>query len=318
MIDPAWKAWYRAQHELRCLQPGTEFEKYATAVLSRLHPDFLNPDPMGSLGDGGCDGLAENGTILYACYGQNATTSVDQKTKNKLESDFSRAVNNWLTFTTWRFVTNAAVGPTPTKRLLELQQEHAIGTQRPLTIELWKAPEDFWWNAVSKLTAAQLDELIPGVPHAQNVELRDLVELINSLSFSDADAIDRLEPIKPVPASKMGFNRLPMMTREEFNEGRLLAPRIDKWFAEQDDPGLRDAKARRFNSIYREALKTTSDVREIMRLIYGALGGQDFDLSTKRANAVYAVTAYFFDSCDIFEEPPDEEVGGDPQYVASH
>lgn len=311
MIDSAWKAWYRAQHDLRCRASGETFEGYATGVLARLHDDYLNPDPMGTLGDGGCDGLAENGSILYACYGQRATTGVDQKTKDKLEADFARGCANWPTFTMWRFVTNSQFGPTPTASLVALRKRHEEGTERPLILELWRAPDDLWWKAVDKLTPAQLDEIMPGVPHAQDVELADLVELIESLTVINGQVDDLLDPIRPVPSTKMDFNKLPETTRAEFNEGRLLSPRIDKWFAEQTDPALRDAKAQRFRSIYQEARQTTTDVREIVRYIYGALGGQDFDMSTKRANAVYAVTAYFFDSCDIFEEPPMGYSGGE-------
>lgn len=318
LIDSAWKAWYRAQHDLCCRSSGETFEKYATSVLERLHADYLNPDPMGKLGDGGCDGIAENGTILYACYGQRATTAMDQKTKDKLDGDFARGYASWGSFTIWRFVTNSQFGPTPTTRLMELRQEHGAETRRPLTLELWKAPDDLWWNAVNKLTPAQLDEIIPGVPHAQNVELSDLVELIESLTVSNDDGSDHLDSIRPVPSSKMDFNQLPGTTRAEFNEGRLLSARIDKWFAAQPEPALRDMKARRFRALYDHARQTTTDVREIVRSIYGALGGQDFDMSTQRANAVYAVTAYFFDSCDIFEEPPCGSLGGEVKNVASY
>ena len=37
----------------------------------------------------------------------------------------------------------------------------------------------------------------------------------------------------PVSSTKMDFNRLPRTTRTEFDEGRLLSLRIDKWFAGQ-------------------------------------------------------------------------------------
>ena len=93
----------------------------------------------------------------------------------------------------------------------------------------------------------------------------------------------------------MDFNNLPDTTRAEFNTGRLLSARIDKWFSEQAGPRLRDEKAKRFQFIYQDARQATTDVREIVRRVYGALGGQDFDLSTKRSNDVYAVTAYFFE-----------------------
>jgi hypothetical protein len=309
MFDPAWKFWYRAQHERRCNASGEAFEKYVTAVLSLLHTDFINPDPMGTLGDGGCDGLADNGAILYACYGQRATTDIDRKTKDKLKADFARGCSSWPGFKTWRFVTNAPFGPNPAKALIALQTLHTPGTKRPVTLELWKAPDDLWRNAVNKLTASQLDEIMPGVPHAKNVELSDLVELIENLETIDGQDADHLEKIKPVPSTKMDFNQLPAITRAEFNEGRILSPRIDRWFTEQSVPELRDAKATSFRKIYQQARQTTNDVREIVRRIYVALGGQDFDSSTPRANAVYAVTVYFFDSCDIFEEPPADYVG---------
>lgn len=262
MIDSAWKPWYRAQHDRRCLAPGQAFEDYATAILSRLHSDYVNPDPMGTLGDGGCDGLAEGGTILYACYGQRAKTNVDQKTKDKLEADFARALASWSTFTTWRFVTNASFGPTPTASLLALRQQHGSASQRPLTLEVWKAPEGLWWKAVNKLTPEQLDEIIPGVPHSQNVELSDLVELIDTLEAPDGQESKVLDSIRPVPSTKMDYNRLPETTRAEFNEGRLLSRRIDRWFAEQAEPDLRDSKARRFRMIYEGARRSTNDVRD--------------------------------------------------------
>ena len=205
----------------------------------------------------------------------------------------------------------------PTKSVLALRAQHAPGSQRPILIEIWKA-DDLWWKAVNKLTLAQLDEVIPGVPHAQNVELADLVHLILSLEDIDGAGPDHIESIRPVPSTKLEFNNLPETTRAELYAGRLLSSRIDKWFSEQANPELRDEKAQRFRVIYQEARQATQDVREIVRRIYGALGGQDFDLSTKRANAVYAVTAYFFDSCDIFEEPPVEHDRDELHDVASH
>ena len=313
MIDSAWKQWYHAKHVERCRASGDAFEAYVTAVLARLHPDFVNPDPMGSFGDGGSDGLAVDGTILYACYGQRAKTGIEEKVTEKLASDFARGVANWPTFTTWRFVTNSPFGPKATAMLTALRDQHGHESGRPLTLELWRSPDepdDLWWKAVSKLTREQLAEIIPGVPHAQNVELKDLVSLIEALEMAPQEAAERLESIHPVPSTKMDFNQLPQTTQTEFNEGRLLSIRIDEWFAKQADPQLRDAKARTFRAIYDEARRTTDDVREIVRAVYGELGGSDFDYSTPRANAVYAVTVYFFDSCDIFEEPPSDHEGG--------
>lgn len=317
MIDPAWKSWYRAKHDQRCQASGEAFETYVAQLLSRFHRDFMNPSPMGPNGDGGCDGVADGGATLYACYGQRATTGIDQKTKQKLESDFARALECWDCFTKWRFVTNAPLGPMPIKSVIDLRKRHGPETERPVKIEVWRTDE-LWHKVAATLTFEQLDEVIPGVPHVGHVELADLVDLIQSLEQVGGSIPDNNVHIRPVPSTKMDFNQLPDTTRAEFNEGRLLSARIDRWFSQQSNPAMRDEKAQRFRAIYHEARRATTDVREIVRRVYGALGGQDFDLSTKRANAVYAVTAYFFDSCDIFEEPPDTYDGSEVAYVVAN
>ena len=49
--------------------------------------------------------------------------------------------------------------------------------------------------------------------------------------------------ILPVPANKMDFNNLPLGSRLEFNSGRLMAPRIQKWYADASDPARARADA---------------------------------------------------------------------------
>jgi hypothetical protein len=79
-------------------------------VLARFHRDFINPTPAGSLGDGGSDGLAESGSILYACYGSRAQHDAERKLAHKIQGDFARGLASWDTFVSWRFVTNACDG----------------------------------------------------------------------------------------------------------------------------------------------------------------------------------------------------------------
>lgn len=308
MIDSAWKYWYRAMHDQRCCASGEDFENYVAQILNRFHDDYMNPDPMGRLGDNGCDGAADNGNIIYACYGSRAITDIDRKTTNKIEKDFARFIENWSDATTWRFITNSPIGPTTTKAIIKLRKEYGPESARPVRIEVWTS-DDLWWEAAEKLTWEQLNQVIPGAPHSSDVELSDLVQVIESLDEAEVDLSTEVEPIVPVPATKMDYNRLHEATRLEFNGGRRLSPRIDRWFAEQPDPQLRDEKAKRFKIIYRQARQATSNPFEIAHTIYAAVGGPNFQCDAKRANAVYAVTVYFFDSCEIFETPPAEFSG---------
>ncbi len=310
LLTANWREWYRARHQQECFKSGKPFEDYVASVLRWYHGDFVNPNPTGTLGDGGCDGLAEAGTILYACYGQRPGRDAERELANKINSDFLRALGEWRTFTTWIFVTNAPIGPLATAAITAHQQAHGAGSSRPLTI-LVMTPDDLWVRVVSTLAQTVLDDLFPGAPGTANVELADLVPLLETLNRAAAASSGA---ILPVPPEKMDFNRIPEATRAEFNVGRLLATRVESWYASSSDPGLYDAHAERFRQIYVEARAITADPGEIVERLYVSISGPNPRMDAKRAHAAYAVVSFFFDACAIFERPADETVSS----VASH
>jgi hypothetical protein len=310
MLHAGWKDWYHLKHREKAALPGTPFENYVESVLLRFHDDFLNPTPAGVLGDGGSDGLADSGSILYACYGSNAKKDTERKLEKKIAGDFSRGLSSWESFTTWRFVTNANVGPECLKQLTTLQTVHGEDSKRPLSIRLWGV-EKLWLEVVSSFSADYMNELFPGAPGLANLQLNDLVPLLDALT-GEASPLDGGSGISPVPYGKVEFNELPPSNRMELNSGRMFAPRIDSWFAESAQPDLHDTNAARFRAIYEEHKLVTNDPGPLLERIYVAVGGSDFRLDLTRADAVYAVVAYFFDECHIFEEPPvDYVIAGD-------
>lgn len=302
LITANWREWYKVQHQSKCYQSGSAFEDYVSSVLSRFHDDFINPDPAGQLGDGGCDGLASSGTIFYAVYGQRPGRNAERELTKKINSDFARGLSSqWEYFHTWKFVTNAPVGPHAAKAITELQQEHGPYSNRPLTIRLVKS-EDLWAQVVSTLGKNVLNEIFPGAPGAENIGLSDLIPLLDELNTADS-VIDSGAGILPVPVTKMDFNALPHANRLELNAGRALAPRIDYWYEGHSDPDLSDTHGKRFRALYKQALEVTEIPNEILERMYVAVAGANFRMDGKRANAAYAVVSYFFDSCYIFEDP---------------
>lgn len=305
--DSAWRDWYRSQHERKWRATGDEFEAYVSSALRLFHPDFINPTPAGRLGDGGCDGLAEGGSILYACYGSRQIRDAERTLRDKMQSDFNRGVASWNRFTEWRFVTNAQTGPLCAGYLISLQADYGVGSQREINCRVWEL-EVFWDQVVGRLSPAQLDNLFPGVPGGENVELEDLLPLLDVLG-EGSNYVEEATEIRPVNSRKMDFNELPESKRLEFNEGRLMAPRISRWFDEQPHPELRDDQGRNFRTIYRRHREATEDPAEIIERIYVSLGGSNIRFDGKKSNAVYAVTSFFFDACNIFEEPPPDYLG---------
>ncbi|MBF4561203.1 hypothetical protein ITJ43_03555 [Microbacterium sp. VKM Ac-2870] len=311
LLSANWRDWYHFRHQQECFKSGSAFEDYVSTVLSRFHDDYVNPDPSGTLGDGGCDGLAESGTVFYACYGQRPSRSAERELAAKIGSDFARGFSQWDSFHTWRFVTNAPVGPVSLKVLTGLQQSHGPSSERPLTIRLVKS-EDLWNDVVGSLDQSVLDQLFPGAPGTANVELADLLPLLDALDTTGV-VVESGGDVLPVPATKMNFNALPDASRLEFNAGRLLAPRIDRWYEESSNPGLYDDHGERFRALYRDARAVTSNSAEILERLYVSVAGANFRMDGKRANAAFAVVSYFFDSCHIFETPPSADAIADTE-----
>jgi hypothetical protein len=302
LLTPNWRDWYHFRHQQECFKSGTAFEDYVSKVLELYHDDYVNPAPAGSLGDGGCDGLAESGSIFYACYGQRPGRLAERELATKIRTDFARGLSEWDSFHTWKFVTNAPVGPEALRAITEIQVLHGPATDRPLNIR-YINKERLWKDVVGAFDLEVLNEVFPGAPGIENVELADLVPLLDSLGAESA-AIDTNYAVLPVPMTKMDYNELPEHSRLEFNAGRRLALRIDRWYGELSDPGVYDANGERFRSLYQSARAVTSVPAEILERLYVSIAGPNFRMDGKRANAAFAVVSYFFDSCHIFEMPP--------------
>lgn len=300
----AWRDWYRACHEDRFAQTqGTVFEGYVTDALKVIHgPTFQNPVPKGRLGDHGCDGITGDGRVAYAAFGYLPNRASERDLASKVQSDFERAKANWDTFETWRFVSNVGFGPLAAKELIAINRAHRLGAERFIEASQFDSTR-FWDELLLPLPAKSLDQIFPGVPHASNINLADLYPLLDKLSSQRFGATEDV-PDGAVSPAKMDFNGLSKRVRLEFQDARIHMPEISSWFAGNSDPTLRDSQGRRFRNIYLEARKSATSTNEIVERIYVSLGGADFRYDDELANAVYAVTAFFFDECDIFEAPP--------------
>lgn len=304
-VPAAWLDWYRAHHSERfATLTGGEFEAYVTDALRLRHgPTFINPQPKGTLGDYGCDGITGDGRTAYAAFGYLPNRATEAGLVGKINSDFARALAKWDTFDRWCFVTNVGIGPKAAQAFVAINRTHDSASARP--IKAYPMDKKLFWSDVLKdLDESHLRSILPGVPNAMSIALGEMLPLLDVLSGSVLNG-DQGARISPVSPTKMDYNELPERVRLEFNDARIHMPAIDRWFAEHRVPGLRDAQANRFRQIYEEARASSKSPNELVERLYVALGGENFRFEESRANAVYAVTVYFFDECDIFETPPE-------------
>lgn len=318
MLDAGWKQWYRNEHETKFNElQGDAFEEYVSAVLKAVDPDFVNPDAIGNRGDKGCDGISGDGKTLYACYGKSPKTlkhGREDYLVHKMEDDLNKCLKNWPTVQAWRFVTNAPFGDKATKKYLELRNQHKPDSASPLSIKRWGCQE--LWEEFAKVPEEKMKTLLDPAPHAQDARFEDIVEAIESIGSGSINIPQTLR-IGEVSPTKMEHNHIDGADIYAFNQGRQRAPDIKKWFDAQPDATLYDKKAQLLRERYEEAKKSSTDPREIVEQLYIYIGGPDFRLNQSRSMAVYAVVAYFFDQCDIFEDPYDETHDEEGDYDAA-
>ena len=316
MLTAFRRDWYLATFRRRFIESrGNEFEDLIASLCRIADPGFINPEPMGTHGDGGSDGLLDSGRTVHACYGSRAVSDMDRTMASKIKADFARARSCWPGMRIWRFVTNSPVGRHGSQAILDLrlEQEQALPEQC-VDIQLWQTPDDVWRfvaaRASDNLLDIELARLFPGCPSERSPQVAELVPIIDRLS-EGAQPVSDTFPIRPVPSTKMEFNDIPEVARLEFNQGRRSAPIIDSWFDKNADPTLRDRCADRFREVYQEARLTTGVPSEVLYRLGLALAGSDFGADANLKASVNAVTVYFFDTCDIFEDPSGEPDGGD-------
>lgn len=303
MKDPGWVRWYHAMHSERCRAHGEEFEAYVTKLITFGDATFINPQPMGRDGDGGCDGLGDEGRIWYSCYGQRATTAVEGKLVEKIRSDYQKMRANQQGVSSWRFVTNAQVGMKTIQMISHIRASERTQSA-PISVEVWQ-PDRLWQFAQRRYSESDWDALLPGCPHMQDVRLADLQPLLEELEQGVPAVEQTIQDLRPVPADKLEANRLPPTTIAEIEAGMRFAAVIDTWYQHRGKIEAADIAGHQFHELYVSERVRTQDPAEIINGLYVAVGGSDFRLDSRRAAAVFAVTAYFFERCDIFEHPED-------------
>jgi hypothetical protein len=300
--ENAWREYEYYSHEKSWLLGGLEFERYVTKVLKLSFDDFFNPNSAGSRGDWACDGIADSGRLFFACYGQTATMNQEDKTIRKFKHDFLRAVELWPDFEIYYFVTNGMVAGEFGNLLSRMQRRYdGFDGERKITIKYFG--KDDLWELIQRLSDEKRQSLFPGTPHFATIELADLVPILEVLQEQQFE-ISATPEVKKVSSAKMDFNKLPKCSRSEFNSGRRYANTIGDYFSNVSDIELEDKCAAAFRSKYLVHKALIEDPYEVLERLYTDLGGSDFRYNVKKAVAVFAVVAYFFDSCYIFEEPP--------------
>lgn len=279
---------------------GATFESFFQDLMCHGHTDFVDVRTAGSLGDLGSDGLLLHGRTLYACYAPEVFDAGE--VKRKFSSDLNKArVKRDGQFSCFSFVHNDLRGMHP---VISSVLVEAVQVNPDITFDVmgYRRIRD----EVLMLERAQVEDLL-GMPLpvqelVYSVTLEELEPLLTHLKenrFRSASLLD----IGEVSQEKLDYNAFEADTREDLQRAMVRSADIDRYYAGRIDITERDEVAARFGVEYGRIRDECSDPEEVLWLLEQYILGNASTPWNLRRGAV-ALIAYFFQTCDIFENPP--------------
>jgi hypothetical protein len=268
------------------------FGNIAEAVWS---VDFERRRPQGSFGDQKCDGYKVSEKCVFQCYGPREL--LGSKAKTKIAEDFQGALKHFgANMQKWVFVHNDLEGP-PTEAhnaIIELRSANPN-----LKIEMW-GPNQLM-GMVCNAPIAALKTVVPVFP---------LPRSIRHLLFKDLDAIvshiDGVEPksgqtITAPSREKLEHNNLSDYIEGMLRHGQMAAARIEEYFRETTRAEKGEKIAEFFRREYKDCKAKGSHPDSIFQRLIDLAGG--LARPPNEIAVVIGLVAYFFHSCDVFENP---------------
>lgn len=275
---------------------GTAFQDWFVRLAGyAFGPDFEEVRPYGPYGDLKCDGRRISTGSVFQCYAPDMMKEAELI--KKVDEDFNGARAHWAdNMQEWVFVHNDSRGlpPNAVQYFDELRK-----SRTPLQIVTWSEPELLTLAMALDLSALQaLFGPAASIAIVDRLVMSDLVPIIEALQRQEPDPNDA--PLTPPSPQKLEKNALSEESGLFLRIGRRKSALVDTFFRKSPRPDLGERIAEAFRLRYAELKALDLPADAIFKHLQDYAG---FNGEPKRQGAALAVIAYFFDSCDIFEDP---------------
>lgn len=282
---------------------GSEFETFFTEIMYKVDKDFIQVKPQGKKGDKKNDGYNPKKGIYYQVY---APENIDTKfALEKMEGDLQGLFNYWNEFCPikeYNFVINdkyLGVYPDINRKIIELGKKYKIRTNLLLSKDLE--------NMYMKLEYEEMVEIMGNilVPEAKEISFIDLNEIIEYIMKMDYN-IEEIGLIKPAEMEeKIIFNNLNKKISDIINKYSIYTGKLEEYFSNKGD-FEREKIQKKLIQLYKETkVKIKDDIPDCSSLRFLAI--VERILPKKRSfsivQALYVLLAYYFETCDILENP---------------
>ena len=292
------QAYYEQKFENIFLRAkGDAFQDFFEKLMGFAYKaDFMACRPWGNRGDRKNDGFLKSERCLFQVYAPNEMT--EAKAVSKIQEDFEGAkAHLGEYFDKWVFTHNAVDGLPPHVHTVLLDFEKR---NRGITLDTWCLEE--FRVIFRRLTLEDKQTWFgfaaPTTQTRAKLGFQDLQVVLVTLADQSPSPG---QPVKDVPRGKIEANALSDSVATLLREGMVKAPLVSLFFEQWHDPLLGERIAKSFRAKY-ESLRKDFIPNLLFAELRSWAGGVNRG-TPEHELAVLTVMAYYFERCDIFEEP---------------
>jgi hypothetical protein len=290
-------ALYEQKFEIMFLRAkGDEFQTFFERLMGLAYKaDFMACRPWGNIGDRKNDGFLKSDRRLFQVYAPNEMDAA--KAISKIKEDFDGAKEHWgRYFDKWVFVHNARDGMPPHVHELLLNFEVL---NSGITLEPWGFEE--LRQIFRKISLDDKIAWLGYVPDEETMVQLGFKEIQVVLSSLECKAEPSSSSVKAVPPGKIEANDLSESVSTFIKSGMKKSPLVSEFLETWHDETFGERLAISFRNKYND-LRRTMHPNEIFHELQTWVGGKQLG-TPEHQMAVLTVLAYYFERCDIFEEP---------------
>lgn len=295
---------------------GQQFENLFVAVMGHARPDFRPIKPQGKIGDRKNDGCEPAAGRYYQVYAPEDATTKESASVKKIETDFAGLKKYWsslhpIGIQEFFFVLNdryKGAFPTTYGALSNIQKTHGL-----------QKADVFSCKDIERVVLDELDDdqiqtvvgFIPDVTTIVKVDYQILTEVIAHILENTPDQAVPGKLISPEFETKLTFNNL-SAAAPYLKAGSYQSSAVESFF-ERNVDFARQAVRQSLNDMYIKATQEgfvddpaiglSAQDQMYFYILSSATPLVEKSQLAATQRAVQVLLAYFFESCDVFEEP---------------
>lgn len=285
---------------------GQQFEDFFVSIMTKSNPSFYPVKAYGNIGDEKNDGFDRTTGTYYQIFAPEDLHK-DQTVYDaikKLKTDFKGLYEHWndtIPIKNFYFVINdknKGLPPLIHKAIIELDKEYNDISINPFTAKDLATIFDLLnWDSRLDVIGFIPDEILPVVEiDALNDTVSHLMKV--ELTVTSLDSF-----IVPDFDEKILFNGLSEVVKNKLVTGSYQENILIQFF--NANPGVREILQKKFHALYLQAKGYIPDNQEHFAdsRFYYILEKACPKNTIPIQSSVFVLMAYYFSSCDIFEEP---------------